>query len=375
MDQLMAHLDRGWDLAQRGDTHGASESARRAVALAPDSAEAHNLLGYVASLDGDCDEAVEAYQQAILLDDTYVEAMLNAAELLLHPFGDFDEAVRMCDRVLDISDFDDEILEALLLKFEAHWAKGDEADARAVLKRLPLGPFERSGHNFLVGRANYEAGEFAKAEPLLIAAVASDPSHAEAHYYQGLLAERHGRFHDATCAFLRVRQLELGAEMPSWAPDEASFMALTMRAIDELPAELRELARTAELYVVDLPGAEVIVDGVDVHAPAYAEATHAPRARDAASANPERKPDGALNTDAPRGTADGKTTSGSGKVPAEETDAGASRVEWRIFLYVLNILRASPNLPAVEDQIRSALEQELTMALNDLRPRSEPDDG
>ena len=78
MDQLTAHLDRGWDLAQSGDARGAESSARRALELAPDSPEAFNLLGYVASLEGDTDEAIEAYQQAIALDDGYVEAMLNA---------------------------------------------------------------------------------------------------------------------------------------------------------------------------------------------------------------------------------------------------------------------------------------------------------
>jgi tetratricopeptide (TPR) repeat protein len=153
MDQLTAHLDRGWDLAQKGDTRGAESSARRAIELDPESPEAHNLLGYVASLDGDCEEAVEAYQHAIFLDDTYVEAMLNAAELLVHPLGEWDEAIDMCDRVLDISDYEDEILDALLLKFEALWSKGDEEAGKQLLERLPKGPFETPAHNLLAGRA------------------------------------------------------------------------------------------------------------------------------------------------------------------------------------------------------------------------------
>src|SRR5690606_29867524 len=94
VDQLTAHLERGWDLAQRGDTRGAASSARRALELDPDSPEVHNLLGFVAALEGDCEEAVEAYQQAVLLDDSYVEAMLNAAELLVHPMARYDEALR-----------------------------------------------------------------------------------------------------------------------------------------------------------------------------------------------------------------------------------------------------------------------------------------
>ena len=52
MDQFSAHLDRGWDLVQKGDTRGAEASARRALELDPNSPEAHNLLGFVAATFG-----------------------------------------------------------------------------------------------------------------------------------------------------------------------------------------------------------------------------------------------------------------------------------------------------------------------------------
>ena len=93
MDQLSAHLDRGWDHAQRGDGDGAASSAQRAIEVSPDSPEAHNLLGYAAALRGECDEALEAYEHAIELDEGFVEAMLNAAELLVHPLGGYEEAL------------------------------------------------------------------------------------------------------------------------------------------------------------------------------------------------------------------------------------------------------------------------------------------
>ena len=89
MDQFSAHLDRGWDLVQRGDTRGADASARRALEIDPQSPEAYNLLGYVAALEGEASEAIESYRQAIALDETYLEAMLNAAEVYIHPLGEF----------------------------------------------------------------------------------------------------------------------------------------------------------------------------------------------------------------------------------------------------------------------------------------------
>src|SRR5919106_6255208 len=108
MDQFSAHLDRGWDLVQRGDARGAEASARRALELDPNSPEAHNLLGFVAALQGEGEEAIEAYRQAIALDDTYLEAMLNAAEVYIHPLGEYDESIRIIDHALEPAENNDQ---------------------------------------------------------------------------------------------------------------------------------------------------------------------------------------------------------------------------------------------------------------------------
>ena len=80
MDQFSAHLDRGWDLVQRGDPRGAELSARRALEIDAQSPEAYNLLGYVAALKGEFEEAVEHYRQAIALDDLKTKGSRIGAE-------------------------------------------------------------------------------------------------------------------------------------------------------------------------------------------------------------------------------------------------------------------------------------------------------
>jgi tetratricopeptide (TPR) repeat protein len=324
MDQLTAHLDRGWDLAQSGDARGAVESARRAIELAPDSPEAYNLLGYAAALDGDPDEALEAYQQALALDDGYVEAMLNAAELLVHPVRDFEQAIELCDRVLDISDYDDEILDAQLLKFDAYWAMGEDEEALQVVKRLPKGPFETAAHSFLVGRACVEVGEFERARPLIAAAVEGDPANPETSYYAGLLADAEGDHQRASMHFLRTRQLEAEVGIPSWSPNEQAFMMFVERATAELSEPHREVLRNAEVFVVDLPGPEAIVEGVDVHAMALVDVLGGAHARLVEGAR------------------------------------------LRVFLYAVNVLRTAGSIDNVEATIREALAKELTSLLEEL---------
>src|SRR5271155_4033830 len=123
-DQLTAHLDRGWDLAQKGDAAGATACARRALELDPQSPEVHNLMGYAAALDGEAEEALEHYRQAIALDESYFEAMLNAAELLIAPLGDYDGAIGQVEEALDYAETDEEVADCMLLKVDALMAKG-----------------------------------------------------------------------------------------------------------------------------------------------------------------------------------------------------------------------------------------------------------
>ncbi|MBM4357133.1 MAG: tetratricopeptide repeat protein [Deltaproteobacteria bacterium] len=326
MDQLTAHLDRGWDLAQSGDARGAVESARRALELSPDSPEAYNLLGYAAALDGDFDEALEAYQQALALDDGYVEAMLSAAEVLLHPVRDFEQAVELCDRVLELSDYDDEILDAQLLKFDAYWAMGEDDEARKVVKRLPRGPFESPAQSFLVARACIEVGEFERARPLLQAALEGDPGNSETSYYAGLLAEADGDLPRASMHFLRTRQLEAALGLPPWSPNEQAFSMFVERATAELPPEQHDRLRHAQVFVVDLPGPEAVVDGVDVRAMVLIDVLAS---------------------------------------PSELNVADGSRI--RVFLYAMNILRTAGSIDAVEATIRDAIARELEALQGDAR--------
>ena len=266
MDQFSAHLDRGWDLVQRGDSAGAEVSARRALEIDSQSPEAYNLLGYVAALQGDFDEAIEHYRQAIALDDTYLEAMLNAAEVYIHPLGEFDDAIDMCDQALDIAETDDEIVDALLLKFDALLGKGQFDEAAALCNRFPSGPFENSNHTFLVGRAFYEVGVLDRAAPLIEDAVRLNPKNPEAYYYLGLIRDERGDVAGATESFLRSRELDLELPPPAWTLSRETFETTARKAVSELPEELRVFVRADEVFAADVPGVEVVVDGVDPRA-------------------------------------------------------------------------------------------------------------
>lgn len=323
MDQISAHIDRGWSLAQKGDASGALACARRALELDPSSPEVHNLLGYGTALAGDSEEALEHYRQAIALDETYFEAMLNAAEVLMHPLEEWDEAVSLLDDALDLAETKEEEADCLLLRVDALLGKGDLEDAKRTMARLPAPPYDSPGHVLMIGRAYYELGEIERARPLVEEAARVDPDNPEAHYYLGLLRDEAGDIRASVQAFLKARALDLSFAPPPWSPSPEAFAEIVRAAVGRLDAILGRYVREADVYVVDAPGPELVVDGVD------------PRA--------------SLLLDAPRGD-----------------EGEAPRV--RLFVYQRNVERAAGGAGALEEELAGALEREITSVFLDRDP-------
>lgn len=314
MDKLSAHLDRGWDLAQRGDAAGALRCAQFALEADPDSPEVHNLLGHASAMSGDPEEALEHYRRAIALDEAYFEAMLNAAELCIHPFGQWDDAIELCEDAADLAESPEELTDCVLLKVDALLAKGDRDAARTALDRIPDGPFETAEYSLLVGRARFEIGDIEGAKPLLRSAVERDEALADAHYYLALVHEEEDDSPGAARSFLRSRALDQLRPPPAWAPSPSAFGHLVGRSLEQLPSEVQAALDGAEVYVSDLPGAEIVVDGIDPRAPVVLE----PRV----------------------------------------VDGVASRAP-RLFVYQRNIERIALSLDRLDDAIREAVTREL----------------
>lgn len=269
MDQLSAHLDRAWDLVGKGDLTGARRSAEKSLELEADAPEVHNLLGYVSALEGGAEEAIEHYKRAIELDESFVEAMLNAAEVYLHPLHAWDEAIACVEDALEWIVEDEEMADALLLEFDAYLGKGDRDAAARIVARLPKGPFDNAGLSFAVGRAHFEVGDIDTAEPMILKAAELEPANADAQYYAGLVAEQRGDARAMAIAFLRARDAELRGGRGTGRAEIATsdFEARVQSAIRSLPEPLAHTLEGALVIVCDVPGAEVVAEGVDPRIP------------------------------------------------------------------------------------------------------------
>ncbi len=272
MDRLNAHLDRGWDLLQKGDTRGARSSARRALELDADSPDAHNLLGHSAEQEGEIDEALEHYRQAMALDDGFIDPMLAAAELLLHPLEAFDEAIELCDEILSFAESPDDVADALLLKFDAMLGlDAPPAELRRVLAAVPEGPFENPAIVYHAGRAWFELGELDAAEALLLKAIADEPQNPDGHYYLGLVREQRDDWRGAAVAFLESRELDLHLPTAPWSPSRAEFHRILVKALDQIPRDASAPLDGALVLSAEAPGMELVAEGVDPRQPVLIE--------------------------------------------------------------------------------------------------------
>ncbi|MEM8607620.1 MAG: tetratricopeptide repeat protein [Myxococcota bacterium] len=267
MDRLSAHLDRGWELVTQGDLTGAMASAEQTLELDGDSPDAHNLIGYIHAANGSLELALEHYRQAIDLDEHYLEAMLNAAELLIHPLGSYAEAIRILDQALESCQTADDIADASVLKVDALLQQGDRAAAGELLLGLPEGPFENPQLDFLIGRAHFELDQLEAAAVLIERAASRQDASPDVLYYLGLLRERQQRPAEASLAFLKTRHLDGQLPKPPWSPSAPRFEKVVQGALQELPEEIAKRLEGNLIMVTDLPGLEVVAEGVDPRTP------------------------------------------------------------------------------------------------------------
>jgi hypothetical protein len=167
---------------------------------------------------------------------------------------------------------------------------------------------------FSIGRAHFELGDVAAAEPWLRQAIERESRHADAHYYLGLVLQERGDARGAAIAFLHSRDAELRTRRRPPTTSAEIFEWRVQSAIRKLPEDLGRAIDGALVIVSDLPGPEVVAEGLDPRIPVLLE-----------DLSPEGEP--------PR--------------------AG------RVFVYQWNIERNAPSPADIEDEIVRALRDEI----------------
>lgn len=332
-DALEENLDRAWELVASGDLAEALKLTELTLELDPDSPDAHNLLGYIHASGGNTEKALEHYYRAIEEDEFFVEAMLNAADLLIHPIGDAPAALQLLDEALTLAGTDEERVEALVLKSECLLHMGERERAAEVVASIPNGPFPTARLAFMVGKARFESGDVETAEALLRDARSREPHNPDSAYFLGLALETRGHRDAATIEFLTTRMLDAKAPPPTTSLAQEQFERRVRSAIKRLPPAFSEKLEGSLVVVSDLPGVEVVAEGVDPRLPV-------------------------LLDDAPPAEADAAHR-------AQSRSGEPQRVA-RCFVYQRNVERSAAGPSELTDEIRYALERELLLVFPSL---------
>jgi tetratricopeptide (TPR) repeat protein len=263
VEKFYAELDRCWGLLERGDLDGAQSLALTLLRTDGDAPELYVLLGMIEGMQGEPEKALTYYERAMDIDPEYVEPIICAAELQIWELEDFDKALTLCERALDLAEEEDEYVDALLLKAEALSNLSREQEAYATLQELPAIALGEPSYHLRAARLLHDLGYNADARDHFQRALQLDPDNSDALHGIGMCASEDGDRSTMIECFQKVRLADLSEEPPPWGVPAARFSQLCSAAIDELPDQLRKLIANVPVIATDYPSAELVKDGVD----------------------------------------------------------------------------------------------------------------
>ena len=229
-----ALLDAGVELSNRGRFHEAADKFVQALALDPNLAEAHYLLGLVRQQDGRADRAIQSFRAALKINPRYGEAQARVCEL--DAASAIDTAASDCRRAIQLNPNDPEphfhlgVIQAKLanpdaaiqefktvlkldpkfrgVKLELARVYLDSQNTDQAVPLLHEIAVTDSSARFLLGSALARKGDCAAAVPMLESAEET----SQKHYILAGCYKKMNRATGAEAALAKVKQLREGAD-------------------------------------------------------------------------------------------------------------------------------------------------------------------
>ena len=124
----------------------AAEYADKAILLAPDDAEAHNIRASIHTEAGEVEQALARYDQAIALNPSNSDILVRSTDLLLY-IGRTDEAIDRIERAKGIDPFHPD-----WYHWQMGWALWEKNDCQAALAAMrKMSRMHTGAHRMLAG--------------------------------------------------------------------------------------------------------------------------------------------------------------------------------------------------------------------------------
>jgi len=245
--------ERVHELLEDGRLDEALDDAEGLVAQAPESAEAHCLVGMVQAQRGEVDTALSSLERALTLDRNLTSARLEKARVLYDEtrFEDVIETLR-----------DELSVEALYLAALAlyelgeHEEAGDVCDQALTLEELPE-------LHHLKALLRLQRAEPDEALAAARRSIELDPELAEGHHALGLSYSQVGRIEEADAAFARAAELDPESYFRPFRLSAEDFDEVVDEALAELPEEFESYLENVEVAVEDVPDTSLVKEGLE----------------------------------------------------------------------------------------------------------------
>lgn len=258
-------LEQAWELLERGDIAAARRIGKALADKAEEAADTALLLAACAREEADVDGALALLAQAVEADPEWAIPEIWMAELLAPDPERLDEALRHATRALEVSDEEDEFLEAVALKAGLEIDLGKLAAARKTLAELP--PLEAGELPVELAlefaHLHLASGDDGEARRRFQALVDGDPSFADAWYGVGLAAEAQDDEDGKRAAWLEVLALDERTTLDDAQLTEGEMAEVAEAALAELPPKARTLIENVPIMITELPSKQDVQTGMD----------------------------------------------------------------------------------------------------------------
>jgi tetratricopeptide (TPR) repeat protein len=198
----MAHYNLGIVLSEQGETDQAIDHYRQAVALRPDYAEAHYNLGRLLVAQGHLDDAIAQYERAAAINPADAEAHNNLG-VTLFGIGRPDDAIAHYQKALEIWP---EYAEASCNLADALIAKGDFDGAIGRYTACLAGIPDQEEAQYNLASALLRRGRTDEAIIQYQKVLEMHPESADAHANLGSAWLAKGRVRDAVVEYTKALQ-------------------------------------------------------------------------------------------------------------------------------------------------------------------------
>jgi protein O-mannosyl-transferase len=269
----MVHYNLGIVLSEQGETDQAIDHYRNAVALRPDYADAHYNLGRLLVEQGHLDDAIVHYEKAVAINPADAEAENNLG-VTLFAIGRVDDAIQHYRKALEIrADYAEascNLADALIATGDVDGAIVRYSACLAVMPDQPEAEYNLASALLRKGRADEAIVHYEKVLQL-------HPESADAHANLGSALLAKARVHEAIAEYTKA--IEISPENVAALSNLAWLLATSADPGSRNGSEAVMLAQRADSVSSRSPSYPIVLR---ILAAAYAEAGRFSEARETA---------------------------------------------------------------------------------------------